>query len=275
MTQSFAPNMPLTTIFSPWWWMEMPQTHPKMSAEACLNGKPSKITVVLDSVPDTNMVIKSHKTTIRQWTSTNRKVRGHGRTPLIWKLSNFRNMTLSWTSAIRQVHHQSSRRCTCILYLMLNIMMVWHKVRMVADGHLTVVLVKNVYSGIVSLHGLCTIIFLGELTFWTTDIGNAYLDAKTKEKLYIIAGPEEFRKLKGHVFLIIYRSVWSMVIQCTLAWIFCRPSQRHKLQSFQGCTRYLDAKKWRPLWVYWCLCWWSCNCCIGPSGHCVWAGGEA
>jgi hypothetical protein len=37
-----------------------------------------------------------------------------------------------------------------------------HKVRMVADGHLTAVPVDtSVYSGVVSLHGLRTLVFLG------------------------------------------------------------------------------------------------------------------
>jgi hypothetical protein len=28
------------------------------------------------------------------------------------------------------------------------------------------------------------------LEFWGADVGNAYLEAKTKEKIYIVAGPE-------------------------------------------------------------------------------------
>ncbi len=37
---------------------------------------------------------------------------------------------------------------------------------------------------------------------WTTDIGNAYLKAKTTEKVYIIAGPE-FGELEGHILIIV------------------------------------------------------------------------
>ena len=37
---------------------------------------------------------------------------------------------------------------------------------------------------------------------WSTDIGNAYLEAKTQEKVYIIAGPE-FQELEGHILVII------------------------------------------------------------------------
>ena len=33
---------------------------------------------------------------------------------------------------------------------------------------------------------------------WGVDIGHAYLDATTKEKIYIVAGPE-FKELPGHI----------------------------------------------------------------------------
>ena len=36
---------------------------------------------------------------------------------------------------------------------------------------------------------------------WGADIGNAYLEATTKEKLYIVAGPE-FEELQGHILMI-------------------------------------------------------------------------
>jgi hypothetical protein len=36
---------------------------------------------------------------------------------------------------------------------------------------------------------------------WGADIGNAYLEAKTKEKVFIVAGPE-FAELEGHVLII-------------------------------------------------------------------------
>ena len=39
-----------------------------------------------------------------------------------------------------------------------------------------------------------------QLELWGMDIGNAYLEAQTKEKLFIIAGPE-FDDLKGHILV--------------------------------------------------------------------------
>jgi hypothetical protein len=39
------------------------------------------------------------------------------------------------------------------------------------------------------------------MELWATDIGNAYLEAYTAEKLYIVAGPE-FGELEGHMLII-------------------------------------------------------------------------
>ena len=64
------------------------------------------------------------------------------------------------------------------------------KGRLFADGHLTKEPMESVYSGVASLRGLRCVMFLAELNkllLWGGDVGNAYLEALTKEKLYIIA----------------------------------------------------------------------------------------
>ena len=79
-----------------------------------------------------------------------------------------------------------------------------HKSRAVAGGHLTETPTESVYSGVVSLRGVRLVVFLAELNnlkLWQTDVGNAYLEAQTKEKVYIIAGPE-FGELKGHLLVV-------------------------------------------------------------------------
>jgi hypothetical protein len=79
-----------------------------------------------------------------------------------------------------------------------------HKARLVAGGHLTDPNTESVYSGVVSLRGIRLVVFLAELNaleLWGADVGNAYLEAKTKEKVYIIGGPE-FGALEGHTLLI-------------------------------------------------------------------------
>ena len=56
-----------------------------------------------------------------------------------------------------------------------------------------------------SLRGIRLVLFLAELNGleeWGTDIGNAYLEAFTKEKVCIEAGPE-FRDLQGHKLIIL------------------------------------------------------------------------
>ena len=68
---------------------------------------------------------------------------------------------------------------------------------------------ESVYSGVISLRGLRLVMFLAELNkllLWGRDAGNAYPEALTKEKLYIIAGPE-FGDLSGHI-LIIYKALY-------------------------------------------------------------------
>ena len=64
--------------------------------------------------------------------------------------------------------------------------MVRHKARLVADGHLTHEPIKNIYSD--------------NLDIWGADIGNAYLEVSTDEKLYIVDGPE-FQELEGYILI--------------------------------------------------------------------------
>jgi hypothetical protein len=69
----------------------------------------------------------------------------------------------------------------------------------------------RVYSEVVSLRGIRTLIFLAELNkldTWATYIGNAYLEAITCEKLFIIADPE-FGEQQGHI-LIIYTALYGL-----------------------------------------------------------------
>ena len=72
-----------------------------------------------------------------------------------------------------------------------------------ADGHLTPEPIENIYSGVVSQRNLRLVIVLGKLNFldlWGADIGNAYQEAFTDEKFYIVAG-QEFQELEGYILI--------------------------------------------------------------------------
>ena len=77
------------------------------------------------------------------------------------------------------------------------------KARLVADGHLTKKPVESIYSGVVSLRSLRMVVFLSQLIdleIWGADVGNAYLEAYSDEKVCIIAGAE-FKELQGHLLI--------------------------------------------------------------------------
>ena len=87
-----------------------------------------------------------------------------------------------------------------------------HKARVVADGHLSATPTESVYSEVISLRGLRTCLFIGELDGmvpWATDIGNTYLEALTSEKVCIRARPEFGPELEGHL-LIIYKELYGL-----------------------------------------------------------------
>jgi len=81
---------------------------------------------------------------------------------------------------------------------------------MVAGGHVTPP-DDDAYSSVVSLEIMRLALAVGEangLTVMVGDIGNAYLEAKTKEKIYFIAGPE-FGDLEGHT-MVIYKALYGL-----------------------------------------------------------------
>jgi Reverse transcriptase (RNA-dependent DNA polymerase) len=67
--------------------------------------------------------------------------------------------------------------------------------------------IDSVYSSVATLRGVRMVMFLAELNglnFWSTDIGNAYLESNTMEKIYIV-GCKEFAcvGLEGHTLVIV------------------------------------------------------------------------
>ena len=79
-----------------------------------------------------------------------------------------------------------------------------HKARFVAGGHRTDTPVESTYSAVVSLLGVRMVTFLAELNkmeLWNTDIGNAYLESYTLERVAFIAGAK-FGNRAGHLMII-------------------------------------------------------------------------
>jgi Reverse transcriptase (RNA-dependent DNA polymerase) len=75
---------------------------------------------------------------------------------------------------------------------------------LVAGGHLTDPNTDSVYYSVVSLRGIRLVTFLSErnnLELWGTNVGNTYLEATTKERVYIVGG-SEFGDLEGHTLVI-------------------------------------------------------------------------
>ena len=88
-----------------------------------------------------------------------------------------------------------------------------HKARLVPGGYLTPDSIDIIYSsGVISTRSLRLSIFLAKFSnmeVWGADIGNAYLEATTKEKLCIEAGPE-FEELQGYI-CVIHKAICSLL----------------------------------------------------------------
>ena len=80
-----------------------------------------------------------------------------------------------------------------------------HKARLVAGGNWSDVPKEDCYSGVAGIEAIRLGFFMGELfglTCVAGDVGNAYLNAKTKEKVYLVAGPEFGDGLEGRILVI-------------------------------------------------------------------------
>jgi hypothetical protein len=80
-----------------------------------------------------------------------------------------------------------------------------HKARLVAGDNWNVNDNEDIYSGVVRMDTVRIGFFLGDLygiSCCTCDIGNAFLYGKTKEKVYITAGPEFRANLYGKNLII-------------------------------------------------------------------------
>ena len=113
-----------------------------------------------------------------------------------------------------------------------------HKACFVAGGHMTNPAKDSIYSGVVGLRSLHIISFLAELNgleLMAADVGNAYLEACTKEKVCFIAG-QEFGKrspsTKGQV--------------CTITTTFVDANLMHDFTTGRSATGVLHLLNQTP-----------------------------
>jgi hypothetical protein len=124
-----------------------------------------------------------------------------GRNQRIQKWCYWQNTRLSLLKELEEKLLMVSKIFDAIWFMMSNGR---HKSCVVAGGHLRDPNTENIYSGVISLQGIRLGTFLGELnkhTLWRAVTGNAYLESRTKEQVYIIRGPD-FGTLEGHTLLI-------------------------------------------------------------------------
>ena len=66
--------------------------------------------------------------------------------------------------------------------------------------------IEDIYSTVVAPDGVrCVILIsiMNQLTLWGGDVGNAYLNGFTKEKVYTILGPEYGPELEGRIAIVV------------------------------------------------------------------------
>ena len=90
------------------------------------------------------------------------------------------------------------------------------KCRVVLQGDKQMSETDQSYSGVVSLTTVRIMFLLatiGKLKLWAADIGNAFLNGYTRDKLYIVAGPEFGPEREGKE-LILYKSMYGARASC-------------------------------------------------------------
>jgi len=109
------------------------------------------------------------------------------------------------------------------------------KARLVVDGHKTRPPSSITYSSVVSRDSVriaLTIASLNSLEVSACDIGNAYLNAQCREKLWTVTGPE-FGSDKGSIMIIakaLYGlkssgAAWRLTLAATMERLGYRPTQ--------------------------------------------------
>lgn len=134
------------------------------------------------------------------------------------------------------------------------------KARLVADGHLTKAPSSITYSSVVSRDSVriaLTIAALNDLELFACDIGNAYLNASCREKLWTVAGPE-FGSENGSVMLIVRAlyglkssgAAWRAKLADSLKDIGYKPTEADPDVYIKQGTKPCGQRYWKYMLVY-------------------------
>jgi Reverse transcriptase (RNA-dependent DNA polymerase) len=110
------------------------------------------------------------------------------------------------------------------------------KARLVAGGHMTDPPSSMTYASVVSRESVriaLMIAALNDLDVLAADIGNAYLNARTKEKIYIICGPEFGDPYVGRIAVIV-RALYGLK-SSGAAWRSCLANTLRDKFGFTAC----------------------------------------
>jgi len=108
------------------------------------------------------------------------------------------------------------------------------KACLVAVGHVTDPGNEEVYSSVVAPEGARLVMFLADyngLDIMCGDVGNAFLNGVTQEKIWCIAGPEFGPKIAGRVLIIV---IWIENKRCSMARSVCGFITKRWLENVQG-----------------------------------------
>ena len=125
------------------------------------------------------------------------------------------------------------------------------KCRIVGGGHVTAPPAEDVYSSVVSMESIRFVLFLAEkngLTVWGGDVGNAYLNGTTREKLYVVFDSAFGPELAGRIG-IVRKSLYGLKTSCarwsehladtlrSLDWV---PSKAHNDVWMKDCGTHYE-----------------------------------
>lgn len=149
---------------------------------------------------------RSHKFGIYVPKSVDKALKINKETNTTYWRDAINNKMMNNRKAFKEVVPQGYKWIRC--HMIFNMKMDFtQKARFVAGGHMTNPLTMITYSSMVfcdSVHIAFLLAVLNDVPILSTDIGNAYLNAKPRERGFTTAGPEFGAELQGRSVLIVH-----------------------------------------------------------------------